>query len=521
MASFKFSSFSNKANAMFITRILARSSTQGPLLMRLQSTSSSAKPDPSSLPFLNLKRVGVVSLAAGAGVIAYKEFAPGDKPAPAISASKTAGRSSSTDSLPKLDVAAGYPFDFLTPPSPTQVTAALNETTWSVSIPASVGTGGVSSYAGSRVPANIPTEDAYIHGSFPSPSSQPIPWLAWGVFDGHLGGQTSNALTKHLLPYVHRHLAGITAAQSEDAGDNPDAAIHRTLKAAFNELDDAFISPAQQTLDSDDLPLADKVSRITTGSNGSCALLSLWDPSSRKLHVACTGDSRAVMGVQTPEGTWQTVALSVDQGGDNPLEEARVYAAHPGEEGLVKGKRVLGLATARAFGDGHWKWPLALQAELRRRFVADTLRQIDPKIYKTPPYITAEPEVTTTAVPESQKAFMIMASDGLWDTMTSEQAVDLVARWLVWSKAGKPAPEPVDQKKFGKFDFVSYYSGPEGYKVVKDDNITVQDENVAVHLTRNALGGANQDMVSAMLSLKPPYSRWVRDDITIQVVFFN
>ena len=28
-------------------------------------------------------------------------------------------------------------------------------------------------------------------------------------------------------------------------------------------------------------------------------------------------------------------------------------------------------------------------------------------------------------------------------------------------------------------------------------------------------------LVSALLSFKPPYARWVRDDITVQVVFFE
>lgn len=55
----------------------------------------------------------------------------------------------------------------------------------------------------------------------------------------------------------------------------------------------------------------------------------------------------------------------------------------------------------------------------------------------------------------------------------------------------------------------------------KDERFVVEDKNAATHLVRNALGGKDQDMLSALLTLPAPYSRRYRDDLTVQVIFFG
>ncbi len=112
---------------------------------------------------------------------------------------------------------------------------------------------------------------------------------------------------------------------------------------------------------------------------------------------------------------------------------------------------------------------------------------------------------------------MIIASDGLWDVMSSKQAVDLVAKWLAWRKAGMPPPAK-SEPDLGQFD-LTILNG-EGWKF-QERRTTLQDENAATHLIRNALGGAHHDMISGMLGYTPPFAREVRDDITVQVVFFE
>jgi pyruvate dehydrogenase phosphatase len=61
--------------------------------------------------------------------------------------------------------------------------------------------------------------------------------------------------------------------------------------------------------------------------SGSCALLAFLDAGRNKLHVACTGDSRAVMGTWEPDnaggGKWRAEALSEDQTGKSLSEMQR------------------------------------------------------------------------------------------------------------------------------------------------------------------------------------------------------
>lgn len=60
--------------------------------------------------------------------------------------------------------------------------------------------------------------------------------------------------------------------------------------------------------------------------------------------------------------------MSVDQTGSNADEVARINVEHPGEDGIAKDGRILGMMVSRAFGDGRWKWSLELQQDLSRKF---------------------------------------------------------------------------------------------------------------------------------------------------------
>ena len=60
-----------------------------------------------------------------------------------------------------------------------------------------------------------------------------------------------------------------------------------------------------------------------------------------------------------------------------------------------------------------------------------------------------------------------------------------------------------------------------GVPAGQEERFVVEDKNAATHLVRNALGGKDQDMLSALLTLPSPYSRRYRDDLTVQVIFFG
>jgi pyruvate dehydrogenase phosphatase len=375
---------------------------------------------------------------------------------------------------------------------------------------------GVEKYEGAQLGSNAVCEDAYIHGKIPSPlkTDHDEEWMVWGVFDGHNGWQTSSLLTKQLLPYVQRALQNI-GLQDGAVADN---AIHKAIRLAFKTLDDDLVGTAKDIIESD-LPYPDKVKRLEPAQSGACALLTLYDPSRRKLHVASTGDCRAVIGHKTQQGKWMATVLTRDQTGSNEEEIARLREQFPNEPDISRSRgRVYGMQPSRTFGDGVYKWNGELREKLRVQYNAFKQPGVDwfPSMGDGP-YLTALPIVSTVQLPEDgSPCFLIQATDGLWDTMGNQNAVDLVGRWSEMPTATTPGPKEksclpyVEPVKFGRSR--CWYS---------ESRAAYLDSNAAIHLIRNGLGGSHDEMVRGALSFTPPLSRWIRDDITVQVIFFE
>ncbi|KAG9856490.1 protein serine/threonine phosphatase 2C, partial [Aureobasidium melanogenum] len=379
------------------------------------------------------------------------------------------------------------------------------------------GVSGVDRYYGTQLASNSPCEDRFVHGKLPSPRNDRKSWMAWAIFDGHAGWQTADLLEKQLVPLVQQYLRQATLAFGEQSGYKE--AIQHAITKAFVDLDSSLIGTAQETSQSN-LPFQEKMQRLLPAFAGSCALLSLYDPVTSSLHVACTGDSRAVLGQRNPDGTWKAIPLSIDQTGSNTEEIARIHQEHPGEEDIVKNGRVLGLMVSRAFGDGRWKWPVDLQSDMIKKFEAPPLRPGNKS--QTPPYVTAKPVVTSTTIDPQFPSFVVLASDGLWDMLTDQQAVNLVATWLD-SQTTSPNPSNTTKPKpsYAPFDLSNFSQGTTNRRFEEERTTNQDKDNVAVHLLRNSLGGNHAELIAGRLAASYPYSRDLRDDITVQVAFFN
>lgn len=131
-----------------------------------------------------------------------------------------------------------------------------------------------------------------------------------------------------------------------------------------------------------------------------------------RLYIANCGDSRAVMAQKNRDGMIVAKNLSEDQNPNNPQEQARIeksggFVSPPPEPGLSarvwldKDFTQIGLAMGRSIGD-HAVSPVG---------------------------VIAEPEVTHHDITKDD-LFMIAASDGVWEFITSQQAVDIVTRYL-------------------------------------------------------------------------------------------
>lgn len=314
-------------------------------------------------------------------------------------------------------------------------------------------------------------------------------------------------LVDYVITEFNEASAGMPASSSF-LTDAPSHVIDQTIKNAFLRLDRDIIDTGTEAAIGKRY-LGDAISALDPCYSGSCALVSIYDRESQLLRVACVGDSRAVLGRRTSSGGWQATALSVDQTGYNSEEAARVRKEHPDEPDAVKNGRVLGLAVTRAFGDGFWKWSRDVQEEAGSRFFGR--RPLEGSL--TPPYLTAEPVITTTKIRPENGDFVIMASDGLWDNLTSAQAVDLVGRWLKTHDTTRVPKRPKydldalkstsDKERKDPDEKISYTLRPQSNPA----HFVVKDSNAATHLMRNALGGGDEDMLCGVLTASTPFAR--------------
>lgn len=165
-----------------------------------------------------------------------------------------------------------------------------------------------------------------------------------------------------------------------------------------------------------------------TDMSGTTAVIALLD--GELLIIGNVGDSRAVMG----DMKGSTIPLSFDHK-PNQLKERRRIKEAGGFITFTGVWRVAGiLATSRAFGDFPLKEPRKL--------------------------VTAEPDVLTFSLRDHKAHFVILATDGLWDVLTNEEAVAYVR-------------EHIHEPDYGAKSLVlhAYYRGSQ-------DNITVAILNI-------------------------------------------
>nr|TKS08157.1 putative protein phosphatase 2C 63 [Populus alba] len=231
---------------------------------------------------------------------------------------------------------------------------------------------------------------------FTSPSATYV-----GVYDGHGGPEASRFVNKHLFPFMHKFA-------KEHGGLSADV-----IKKAFNATEEEFCHLVKRSL-----PLKPQIASV-----GSCCLVGAI--SNDVLYVANLGDSRAVLGRRVDEDKKKTVVaerLSTDH--NVAVEEVRkeVEALHPDDSHIVvytRGVwRIKGIIqVSRSIGDVYLKKP---------EFNRDPIyQQFGNPIPLKRPVMTAEPSIVFRKL-RSEDLFLIFASDGLWEQLTDEAAVEIV-----------------------------------------------------------------------------------------------
>lgn len=198
--------------------------------------------------------------------------------------------------------------------------------------------------------------------------------------------------------------------------------------------------------------------------------------------------------------------LSVDHTPDNPAEKSRIENLHEGETVIENGE-LFGRPYTRAIGDGKLKWSTDVQTRLHNDYLGAAP---DPKV-KTPPYISAEPDVTTIKIQPGD--FLVLSSQWLAECLTDEEVVGLVGVWLnknqdtnLYLPLDKVPPDPtpgitimpdelpVDLKE-DKTVMYRRWNVPKRFV-----NVEI---NPTTHLANNAMGGADSELRQALLELAP------------------
>ncbi|KAL8930254.1 MAG: hypothetical protein Q9208_000871 [Pyrenodesmia sp. 3 TL-2023] len=432
--------------------------------------------------------------------------------------------------------------------TPDEATSRLRRLEESYDVPRGRG---VLRYDIVQLPSNNPIEDDHSEKLVETSPSLTVPnsrtdtpatsdWMFWSVFDGHGGWTTSARLRQVLTSFVARELSSTYKSALTDPSllSPSPASIDEAIKRGFIKCDHEIVNESVIKAQKANTKSA-AAALLGPALSGSCALLSFYDSRSKDFRVACTGDSRAVLGRRNTNGTWTAQPLSEDQTGGTPSEMARLRAEHPGEPNVVSHGRILGnLEPSRAFGDAHYKWTEDVQDMVKKQWFGRSRLAL----LKTPPYVTAEPVVTTTKVQPEKGDFVVLATDGLWEMLTNEEVVGLVGKWLEENPISKkpvtvtpgsgswtPSFLGSDSRRDGKgagraalpVNRPNEAAGTEGQRsntirrrqwgiAAGDERFVVEDKNAATHLVRNALGGRDRDMVCGLLALPSPYSRRYR-----------
>jgi len=258
-------------------------------------------------------------------------------------------------------------------------------------------------------------EDAHVVSLSKNNSPRGQPWgrsALFGVFDGHGGAQVAKFCARHLPTEM---------AASGLRGRTVPEALHESLHCLDTRLQDPASSEELLSLgDGKSGKLAHKCGCTVAA----CCILEGGD-----VVVANAGDCRVVLSRQGC-----ATDLSQDHKPGLPREHARIRNAGGHVVDKIAGNRVIsringGLSVSRSMGDFKYK-----QNE------------------NLPPngqMVSCTPEIMSfRRTPQDE--FLLIACDGVWDMLSSQQAVDFVRQRLPSLRDGSMKPSEVAEEVLDK-----------------------------------------------------------------------
>ncbi|KAL8151753.1 hypothetical protein V2J09_021561 [Rumex salicifolius] len=272
-----------------------------------------------------------------------------------------------------------------------------------------------------------------------------------GVFDGHGSPDAARFINSNLFTLIHNF-------QSEQGGLSADV-----LRKAFQTTEHEFLQLVRNSW----------IKNPQIALSGSCCLVAAI--SNDNLYTANLGDSRAVLGRKVSEGGMFSPSRIIAQRltsdhnvGDEDVRK-EVCALHPDDSHIVVYSRgywrIKGIIqVSRAIGDIYLKFPEF--NNLYKQFGTAGL-----PIKKA--VITADPSISIRKL-DSDDLFIILASDGLWEHITDQTAVEIVyksPRVGIAKRLARAAMLEAAKKKGLRYEDLSIFE--KGVRRQIHDDITV------------------------------------------------
>ncbi|XP_031097811.1 probable protein phosphatase 2C 42 isoform X2 [Ipomoea triloba] len=222
-----------------------------------------------------------------------------------------------------------------------------------------------------------------------------------GVYDGHGGPDAARYVCDNLF----RHLQAISATEENGV------VTADMIQRAFSETERGFT----------DLVSDKWNSQPHLATVGTCCLVGVI--SQQTLFIASLGDSRVVLGKKVGStGEIAAIPLSEEHNANIAAVRQELKALHPNDPQIVVLKhgvwRVKGIIQiSRSIGDVYLKHQQFNRAPINAKF-----RLPEPIDM---PILSATPSILTHPL-HPNDSFLIFASDGLWEHLSNEKAVDIV-----------------------------------------------------------------------------------------------
>ncbi|XP_051132447.1 probable protein phosphatase 2C 46 [Andrographis paniculata] len=299
-----------------------------------------------------------------------------------------------------------------------------------------------------------------------------------GIYDGHGGPETSRYINDNLFQHLKRFAAEHQSMSVE------------VIRKAIQATEDGFFSVVSRQW-----PTRPQIAAV-----GSCCLVGLICGGT--LYIANLGDSRAVLGrLVKATGEVLAIQLSTEHNASHESVRQELQSLHPDDSQIVVLKhnvwRVKGLIQiSRSIGDVYLK-----KAEFNKEPLYQKFRLREP--FKKP-ILSSEPAITVQQL-QPHDQFIVFASDGLWEHLSNQEAVDLVqnhprsgsARRLV-----KAALQEAAKKREMRYSDLKKID--RGVRRHFHDDITVVVVFLDSHLVSRASGSATNTSVKGGGITLPP-----------------